>query len=390
LDSFFASVEVLDNPDLKGRPVIVGGPSRRGVVSTASYEARAFGARSGMPIGEARRLCPDGVFLPCRHERYREFSGRVMDVFFRYTPLVEPLSLDEAFLDVTGSLRLFGPAAEMARRIKREVFAETGLTITAGVASQKHLAKIASGMNKPDGLTVVPPGGELDFLRPLDLEKLWGAGKVALSKLRALGLRTVGDLADLDEGFVSRGLGESGRSLWRLANGVDLREVEPHREAQSVGAERTYERDVSGAEAVKRELLHLSVKVSARLREAGLTGSAVTLKMRDPDFRTITRSRTLAEPLADYLPLYSLALELSEGRTGPFRLLGIQAGALKSAGERGAPPRAAPLFPEASSELPKGNPGLSRAMDLVNARFGGGKLMPATLAERDPPRDKKR
>ncbi|MDR2353912.1 MAG: DNA polymerase IV, partial [Deltaproteobacteria bacterium] len=299
LDSFFASVEVLDNPKLKGQPVIVGGLGPRGVVSTASYEARAFGVHSALPMSQARKLCPQGVFLWGRMERYQELSQQVMEIFHRYTPLVEPLSLDEAFLDVTGSISLFGLAPEIAKRIKNEVFQECGLTISAGVATQKHLAKIASGMNKPDALTVVPQGQELEFLWPLDLKELWGVGKVTLVKLREMGLKTIGDLAKLPEGTLVSKFGESGRNLWLLANGKDEREVETVREAKSIGAEETYDRNIMGSEVVFRELLALSFKVSERLRKHSFRGYTLTVKFRDPKFKTNTRSRTVGYPLEE-------------------------------------------------------------------------------------------
>jgi DNA polymerase-4 len=384
LDSFYASVEVLDNPSLAGRPVIVGGSSVRGVVSTASYEARAFGVHSGMPSGQARALCPHAVFLGVRMERYRELSQRVMEVFRRYTPLVEPLALDEAFLDVTMSRRLFGPAEMIARRIKGEVRGETGLTISAGVASQKHIAKIASGLGKPDALTVVPPGGELDFLWPMDIGKLWGAGKAAAGRLNSLGFRTIGDLAKAPEGWVASRLGEAGRGLWMLANGRDSREVVPGREAKSIGAEETYGTDISGAGAVRRELLALSVKVSSRLRGAGVSGSTLTVKMRDPSFRTFTRSRTVDQPLEDHLPVYALALELSEGREGPFRLLGLQASGLQPRGAEPPPVRRTLFGGGQGLSLPPGNPRLSEAMDLIHAKFGPGRLKPAALLDPQP------
>ncbi|MDR2340564.1 MAG: DNA polymerase IV [Deltaproteobacteria bacterium] len=391
LDSFYASAEVLDDPSLKGLPVIVGGTARRGVVSTASYEARAFGVRSGMPTAEARARCPQGIFLPGRMGRYRELSDMVMAIFLRYTPLVEPLSLDEAFLDVSGSEALFGPAVGIAERIRAEVREETGLTISGGVATQKHIAKIASGLNKPDALTVVPPGSELDFLWPLDLKKLWGAGKVTQDRMRARGLRTIGDLARLPEGYVASWLGEGGRHMWHLANARDFREVVPFREAKSVGAEETYGEDIRGGEAVSRELLRLAVRVSERLRQAGLSGRSVTVKLRDPSFKTITRSKSVPEPLEDYLPIHRLALELASGRTGPFRLLGIQVGKLgppataAEAQETAPPAGPKPLFgdgpPKKAPGAPTARPGLSEAMDLINERHGRHALGPATLLD---------
>ncbi|MDR2460353.1 MAG: DNA polymerase IV [Deltaproteobacteria bacterium] len=386
LDSFFAAVEVLDNPELKGKPVIVGGLGPRGVVSTASYEARAYGVHSALPMSRAKALCPHGVFLWVRMDRYHEFSEQVMDIFHRYTPLVEPLSLDEAFLDVTGSISLFGSPPDIARRIKNEVNSETGLTISAGVATQKHLAKIASGMNKPDGLTIVPEGKELDFLRPLDLKELWGAGKVTLAKLHALGLKTVGDLAKYPRNLIGKKMGETGLHLWELANGHDDREVCPYRESKSLGAEETYDEDISGKELVSRELLGLSVKVAARLRASGYAGRTLTVKLRDGNFKTITRSKTLAEPLEDHMALFSLALNLvPTGKWGPYRLLGIQVSNLLDKNDMlPEPPQPQTLFDLAGPKLPRCDPKLTTAMDLINTKFGSRGLTPATLLEKKP------
>ncbi|MDR1049873.1 MAG: DNA polymerase IV, partial [Deltaproteobacteria bacterium] len=384
LDAFYASVEVLDNPELRGLPVIVGGQVLRSVVSTCSYEARARGVRSGMPGVEARRLCPEGIFLPVRMWRYREMSGRVMEIFRRYTPLVEPLALDEAFLDVTGSLRLFGPADQIAGRVRREVFAETGLTISAGVSTIKHLAKIASGFKKPDGLTVIERGRELEFLRPLPIGKLWGVGRVTEKTLRDMGVATVGQLADMPEKYVAARLGKNGLHLWSLANGVDDRPVEPARDAKSVGNEETYMEDVSGEDDVGVELLALAVKVSARLRDAGLAAMTVTVKARDNKFKTVTRSRTLKEPLADHLRLFETATELFPRELpGPFRLLGLSTSNLIPAGQFFRRPD---LFASAglkpASPAPRMSPRLVEAMDAVNRRFGRDRLMPATLLRR--------
>ncbi|MDR3134995.1 MAG: DNA polymerase IV [Deltaproteobacteria bacterium] len=379
LDAFYASVETLDNPGLRGLPVIIGGNVPRSVVSTCSYEARAKGVRSGMPSVEARRLCPEGVFMPVRMWRYKQLSELVMAIFARYTPLVEPLALDEAFLDVTGSVRLFGPAPVIAERIRREVLQETGLTISAGVSTIKHVAKIASGHKKPDGLTVIEEGRELEFLWPLDIGKLWGVGKVTEKTLRDMGVKTVGDMAGLSESFVKARLGQAGHHLWLLANGVDPRPVEPEREAKSLGNEETYAIDIYDMEGVSRELLALAVKVAARLRAEGLAAVAVTVKARDNGFKTFTRSKTLSEPVSDHGQLHRLALGLFPwDKKGPWRLLGLTASRLATAGGPGAPGNllvAAGLLP---TEV---NQKLGQAMDAINDRFGHGLIKPATLLE---------
>ena len=378
MDAFFASVEVLDRPDLAGRPVIVGGLGTRGVVSTASYEARNYGVRSAQPMSLARRLCPRGVFLSPRLARYQEVSGRIMDIFRRYTPLVEPLSLDEAFLDVSGSLRLFGPAEVLARRLKAEVLAETGLSVTAGVAGQKHLAKIASSRNKPDGLTVVPPGGELDFLWPLPLRELWGVGPATLAQLEGLGLVTVGSLAALDQEFLARKFGRAGRRLWLLANGRDEREVESGREARSVGAETTFAADLDSPEDIRAALLAQALAAVGRLRRQGLRAGGVTVKFRDGRFRTWTRSRTLRAPTdlredicAEVLSIY----EKEASGLDPLRLVGVILGRL-SAGD-GPEPRT--LF-EPREAAGSRAARLNLALDQVQGRFGAGAIKPASLA----------
>jgi DNA polymerase-4 len=379
LDAFYASVEVLDDPSLKGRPVIVGGLGPRGVVSTCSYEARAQQVRSGMPTARARRLCPDGVFLGVRMARYREVSDVVMAIFRRYTPLVEPLSLDEAFLDVTGSLALFGPAEAMAASIRSEVKAATGLTISAGVASNKHVAKVASGLRKPDALTVVPRGGEREFLAPLGLGKIWGVGEVTAKTLKAMGLVTIADVAAMDPAAMITRLGDTGRRVWELANGLDPRAVEPERPIKSLGAEETYAEDIDGREAISRELLALCVKVAGRLRERGLEALTVTLKARDGRFKTVTRSRTTRSPHQDHLRLHRDCLELFPMELpGPWRLLGVQASNLVEAG-RGRP---ASLLSALAPAKPMVDPRLDQAMDAINRRFGALRLAPATLLER--------
>ncbi|MDR1487888.1 MAG: DNA polymerase IV [Deltaproteobacteria bacterium] len=380
LDAFYASVEVLDNPQLKGQAVIVGGLGPRGVVSTCSYEARALGVHSGMPISQARRLCPKGVYIQVRMKRYKEFSQKVMDIFARYTPLIEPLSLDEAFLDVTGSIKLFGLAPMIARRIKDEVSSEVGLTISAGVSTVKHIAKIASGLNKPDALNVVAHGQETAFLNPLDIGKLWGVGKVTEKILRQMGISTIGDLAQLSEKRLFDKLGESGSKLWRLANCIDPREVQPTREAKSIGAEETYPQDIRPGEAVDRELLSLAFKVAGRLRQSGLSASTISLKVRDSNFKTYNRSKTVNKGISEHNELYDLARSLfPTEKKGPFRLLGISASNLLSDDEK--PPD---LFGSAGLSRSKVDPRLTKAMDAINNRFGENILKPATLLSKPP------
>lgn len=397
MDAFYASVEILDNPGLKGLPVIVGGLGARGVVSTASYEARAYGVHSALPMAIARKRCPEGVYIFPRPWRYKELSDQIMAIFHRYTPLVEPLSLDEAFLDVTASLRLFGPAVDIARRIKGEVLRETGLTVTAGVASQKHLAKIASGLHKPDGLTVVPEGGELDFLWPLPLKELWGVGKVTLEKLKNLGLERVGDLARLERGFLEKRFGQSGLHLWELANGLDFREVEPESEAKSISAEETFAENLSRPEDIRAALLAQAMTAARRLRRQGFRCKTVTAKFRDGDFKTRVRAKTLprATDLRD--DIYRATLEIYEQEVsslGPMRLLGVSLSRLSRAGEEPEAHRQGPEqlslfdFEEAEDSREKVQERTERAeklnaaLDTVAGKFGIDALKPAVLGKR--------
>ena len=251
MDAFYAAVEVLDNPTLRGKPVIVGGGKERGVVSSASYEARKFGVHSAQPIATAMRLCRHGIFLPVRMRRYKEVSQRIFEIFHRFSPLVEPLSLDEAFVDITGSIRLFGPPEEIASKIKQQVVTETGLKVSAGVAPSKFVAKIASDIQKPDGFTIVPQRKIKDFLNPLPIDKLWGVGKATRETLSHLGVKTIGDLGRLPSELLVRRLGKQGIHLHLLAQGIDDREVETERGVKSVGHEETYAADIRDMAVVR-------------------------------------------------------------------------------------------------------------------------------------------
>ena len=336
LDAFFAAVEQRDRPELRGKPVIVGGggPNQRGVVSTASYEARRFGVRSAMPLREAGRRCPDGIFLPVDGHKYLRVSREVMAILRRFTPLVEPISIDEAFLDVTGSRELFGDAVTIAGFIKDAVRDEVQLTISIGVARTKLVAKIASDLRKPDGLVVVAPGEEAAFLAPLDIGRLWGVGEKTATVLREYGVKTIGDLAALPEDLLERRFGKMGPMLGDRARGLDADRVVGEGEAaKSVGHEHTFDVDTSDREEIERTLLAMSEGVSGRLRASGVRASTVTVKIRDSSFRTITRQRTLAEPTDLTDPIYQVALELArpEVRGLRIRLLGVSASNL---GER--------------------------------------------------------
>src|SRR4029453_13258183 len=327
LDAFYASVEVRKDPALRGRPLLVGGTGGRGVVTSASYEARAFGCRNAMPMARARRLCPQAVAIPPDFAAYRRVSATVMGIFQSVTPLVEPLALDEAFLDVRGARALFGDAVATARLLRDRVRAEAGLAPPGGGAASKFLANLASPRGKPDGLLVAPPGRALESLHPLPVDALWGAGQATIEVLARYGLRTVGDVAATPTATLERALGPAIRGqLHQLALARDDREVVPFEAAKSVSAEETFPADIEDPDRLAREVLRCCVRVGRRLREAGLAGRTVTLKLRFADFRTITRGRPLAVATDTDTDLHQVAGELLArlqlGRA-PVRLVGV-------------------------------------------------------------------
>jgi nucleotidyltransferase/DNA polymerase involved in DNA repair len=331
MDAFFAAVEARENPALRGRPVVVGadpkGGRGRGVVSTASYEARRFGIRSAMPISEAWRRCPRAVFLKPRGHLYSQVGERIRRIFMRYTPLVEPVSVDEAFLDVTASTALFGDAVAIARRIKDDVASEERLTVSVGVAPNKFLAKVASDLHKPDGLTVVEPGSALAFLASLEIERIWGVGAKTAAHLHGLGVRTVADIRRMGEVFWREKLGaEHGTHLWALAHGVDERPVSAGGESRSLSHETTFDTDQSDRALLKRTLLALCEKVSRRLRREGYRGRTVVLKYRYAGFETHTRNRTLPLATCHMEGIHAAAREMFERHVASgrkIRLLGV-------------------------------------------------------------------
>jgi len=385
LDAFYPSVEVLDNPKLRGRPVIVGGSSKRGVVSSASYEARAFGVHSALPMAKAMRLCPHGIFLPVRMARYREISQKVFELFFRFTPLVEPLSLDEAFLDVTASTGLFGAPPSIAAEIKSLVLKETGLTISAGVGPSKFIAKIASDLHKPDGLTVVARGGVEAFLEPLPVEKLWGVGQVTHRRLLLLGVKTIGDLSRVPPAVLESTFGKQGLHMHLLSRGIDDRDVEPEHDTKSIGSEETYPEDLTDAAAIRKEILALSMQVACRARSATLAGKTVTLKVKYSDFQQVTRSVTLREPTDDGMVLYRQSCGLlgkTEAGRRPLRLLGVTL----SRFETQAPLRQPSLFDGQEEKHKKKR--LNRALDAIADKYGAGAIVPGTLMDTGKPSKK--
>jgi len=384
MDAFYPAVEVLDNPDLKGKPVIVGGIGHRGVVSSASYEARKYGVHSAQPITTARRLCPQGLFLPVRMSRYQEVSDSIFEIFRRFTPQVEPLSIDEAFLDVTGCRRLMGTPEEIARSIKKMVQKEIGLTVSAGVAPSKLVAKIASDLDKPDGLTVVEPDRVTEFLDPLPIGKLWGVGRTTAKALTLLGVQTIGDLRILPFDMLEKKFGLQGVHLYRMARGLDERDVQTERTVKSVGREETLSRDILDPDLISKELLSLAVQTARRLRQKGFTGRTITLKVKYHDFVQITRSVTVPEPTNDHLEIFKTVQDLlKETQAGrkPIRLLGISLSRLSRDGGQEQL-----SFVQVNRTGGRGT-NLNTALDEIVNRFGEGAVLPGSLLE-DQKRDK--
>jgi DNA polymerase-4 len=392
LDAFFVAVEQLDDPTLIGRPVIVGGRAdARGVVSSASYEARRFGVRSAMPTAQALRLCPEAIVLPGSRGRYSEMSRRVMALLREHTPLVEQISIDEAFLDVSGTEAQYGPPARLAETIQARIQSELGLSASLGVASNKLVAKIASDFRKPHGITVVPPGEEAGFLAPLPVRKLWGVGEVTSRELSRLGVQTIGDLAQLPLETLRQAFGSHGEGLWRGAHGIDDSPVVTEHEIKSLSREETFARDTRDVALMQRELLRLSDSVAASLRRHGLAARTVSLKLRYADFKTLTRQRTLAAPADSGAELYEQALALFEiawDRRRAVRLLGVGASGLTEsagqlrlfeiAGEDAGTAGQRAKEREASRER---RARLDAALDRIRQRFGDAAIQRASLLE---------
>lgn len=388
MDAFYASVEQRDRPELRGRPIVVGGAGQRGVVAAASYEARVFGIRSAMSSVEARRRCPDLVFIAGDMRRYAAESRRIFEIFRSFSPRVEGLSLDEAFLDLTGSERLLGPPSEVGGRLRQRVREETGLAISVGIGPIKMVAKIASGAAKPDGLLEVPPDAVRDFLDPLPVRKIWGVGPVAGERLEGLGYRTIGDLARADPDTLRRRLGDWGVGIGRLARGEDLREVEPHREVVSISEENTFERDVADRSRLEATILTHAEAVARRLRRQGLLARTVVLKWRPGrrvregprGYPVRSRQKTLEEATDDGEVVARVArVLLEDALVEPVRLLGVGVGGL--VGEPGRTTQLS-LFEAGgpASEAPRRRR-LNRALDVLADRFGDGVVRRASQAE---------
>jgi len=375
MDAFYASVEQRDDPALRGRPVIVGGDARRGVVLAASYEVRPSGVRSAMPMARALRLAPDAVVVRPRFDAYADASARVFEILESATPLCEPLSLDEAFLDVTASRSLFGTAAEIARRLRRRIADEVGLPASAGIAEVKLVAKIASDLAKPNGQVEVPADGGAAFLAPLPVSRLWGIGPKSAEQLARLGIATIGDLARLPPASLEQRLGPGGRDLWERACAIDPRPVIPDREAKSIGAEETFDEDLTGVEALRPRVHAQALRVAHRLRRAGLRARTVQLKLKRADFTLVTRRATFDEATDDGQTLYRQAAALlAREPERPTRLTGVSAQNLVSA---------------AASQLglfappPTHADTVNRALDAIAQRFGPGAITTGDITGAD-------
>ncbi len=367
MDAFYASVEQLDNPGLVGKPVIVGGdPQKRGVVSAASYEARKFGVHSAMPMSQAVRLCPNAVLLPVRMERYAELSQQIHIILHQFTPQIEPISLDEAFLDVTGSLRLFGSAEKVGRAIKDQIREQLGLVASVGIAANKFLAKLASDLNKPDGFLVITEENKQQILDPLPVWRIWGVGKVTEKALKFAGIETIKQLREAPPQILRSIFGDQTAHVLRLARGVDNRQVESSREAKSISSEQTFATDITDKDVLLDVLLHQIEDVAQRLRGNDLQAKAITLKLRYDDFRTITRSSTFDQPTNITKTLWREAQDVFQQwhkkSAGALRLLGFGVSGLQKAGTGQQQ-----LFPEPDQEKQKR---LDEAFDEIRDKFG--------------------
>jgi DNA polymerase-4 len=380
MDAFFVSVELRTRPELRGKPVIVGFPGERSVVLSGSYEARAFGVKSAMPMAVAMRMCPQAVVIEPRHKLYYEVSGQLMAIFESITGLVEPLSVDEAFLDVTGALRRLGPPRGIGELIRRRVAAELGITASVGIAETKFVAKIASTRCKPDGLLMIGPDETVPYLHSLPVGALWGVGAKTGEALANMGIRTVADVAATPVSSLKKVLGAAGEHVHQLAWGIDPRPVTPVRLEKSIGAEETFAVDTADDALLRRELLRLSHRTATRLRSSGMVARTVALKLRFADFSTITRSRTVHTPVDSAQLIYAVAIQLLESlgtRAMTVRLVGVRAEQLEEAARTSLQ-----LSIDRRDENWRA---AEQALDEVTRRFGSKSVLPARLMEPDIP-----
>lgn len=383
MDAFYASVEQRDRPEYRGKPVIVGSDPKegkgRGIVATCSYEARKFGVHSAQPISKAWKLCPQGIYVLPDMDKYARVSARIMDILLAFTDMKEQVSIDEAFLDVTGSERLLGAGGEIARKIKSRINGELGLTASVGVAANKFVAKVASDLEKPDGLVVVAPGREKEFLAPLPIRRLWGVGPKTEAILNQMGLERIGQIAAMSPSVLAARMGKSGAHLWQLSQGIDDRPVESEEGCRSIGREITFERDTGDSALIERTLLDLSARVAQRLRSNGLWARTIAIKFRKADFSTFTRRTTLSRPVDTSEKIFPEALKLMKSlfhQDCLVRLIGVSAGNLEqSMGETQMP-----LFDQASQKDRK----LAAALDDISRRFGGQAITRAELVPKMP------
>ncbi len=370
MDAFYAAVEQRDNPELKGKPVIIGGSvESRGVVSTASYEARTYGVHSAMPMAEAHRLCPNGIYLPVDMQKYRRVSQQIMSIFHRFTPEVEAISLDEAFLDVTASQRLFGTAEEIGYAIKGLIKTELNLTASVGLSYNKFLAKLASDMDKPDGFYKIAPEELESKVWPLPVRRMMGVGGKTAQLLEGMGVRTIGQLANMNAGLLEHLLGKQGIVMHEVANGIDNRQVEPVRESKSVGRETTFPQDIGEQYVLETILFTLADDVCHTLRTSGLKGKTISIKIRYPDFRSITRAVTLDSYTASFEPVFDAVQQLMRDNYQdgtPVRLIGVTVSSLKKDDEI---IEQQDLFGDDSRKVRQQE--LNSVMDKINARYGG-------------------
>ena len=388
MDAFFASIEQLDHPDYKGHPVIVGGLSSRGVVATCSYEARKFGVHSAMPISRAKKLCPDGIYVYPRMDRYKEVSHQIFSIMKEFTPHIEPLSIDEAFLEVSGMSTMYSGPKALGRSIKDRVFEETGLIISAGLAPNKFLAKLASDLDKPDGLVVIPYGREKEILAPLPIKRIWGVGPRTEKILKTGGFHLMRHIQALpDESSLIPLVGNQARRIWELANGIDDRPVETDRKIQSIGAEETYEEDLTDGSAIELEFRYFANRLSKRLRKRNLLGHTVSIKVRYDDFTTVSRQKRLDTPSDHEHVFFETALllwnKLMQDKTsgltfmdppGPIRLLGLTVSGLDE-----EVPMQDSLFESPKNETENK---LAGVLDSLESKFGETAVMSGALWQR--------
>jgi len=378
MDAFFAQIEQRDTPEYKNKPLIVGGPLNRGVISSASYEARKYGLHSGMPLTRAKRLCPKGIFVPVDMEKYLKESIRIRKIFFQFTPLVEAIGCDEAFLDITGCEKLFGDELEIAKKIKGRIYEQTNLTSSAGIGPNKFLAKLASSIGKPNGLIVLENTREvIKKVKLLPVSYIWGVGRVTCEELKSMGIITIGDLAGAPLEIIENKFGEPGRIIHKMANGFDDRKVTPNQEPKSIGREITYSRDIDDLGTLRSTLLLLSQKISRNLRLKKYKGRVITLKIRFSDFKTITRRITLKKYTSNIFDIHKFSVSLLKNldlNRKKIRLIGISVSGLKLTSVLGDL-----ISTGGSSE----DENLAEAIDRISDRFGENKLTIAKLADKD-------